>query len=225
MLRAAALGLVLLVGCATGESLDEGNGAGGAPAGGGGAAGSAVQGGGGTAATTSGGGNAGAGATSTGGGTGGATTGGTGGGDDGGLCPLDQKNCQGTCVPLKNPYTGCSNPDCKECPSPPANATSICTTGLCDFKCNGGYTKSGSSCVSSGGGGGTGGTTSGGGGTTSGGGGTTASGGGGTGGGTCKGPCNPSDPAAHILCAGICAFSGQSIGLCAPILNCCLCSS
>jgi hypothetical protein len=148
-----------------------------------------------------------------GGDTGGTTSGGAAGsGGSSGSCSVGQKLCGGVCIP-PSPGVGCSATDCTPCPSPPPNANSVCSGTLCDFSCMSGYTKSGSTCVSSGGGGGTGGTGGGGAGT-----------GGTSGGSGCPAPCTPSDPTSQFLCAFYCAASGQSIGLCAPVLNCCTCS-
>ena len=117
-----------------------------------------------------------------------------------------------------SPGVGCGSQDnvCTACPNPPANGTSICTGTLCDFTCNAGYTKSGSSCVGSGGGG----APAGGGGAPSGGGAT------GSGGATgCAAPCNPSDITSQFLCTFYCAPITNKPGLCAPLVNCCVCAT
>lgn len=147
------------------------------------------------------------------------------GGDTGGAagsppsCEAGEKLCESGCAEIA-PEVGCGSLACVPCKSPPANAKGICNGALCDFECLPGFVQQGFACVSQGGGG-TGGT-----GGSSGSGGAGASGGtGGTGGGAslCVAPCTPSDPKAQFLCAAACALSG-GFGLCAPALNCCVCS-
>ncbi|HMJ16105.1 MAG TPA: hypothetical protein VK524_32040 [Polyangiaceae bacterium] len=61
------------------------------------------------------------------------------------LCPSEQKLCGASCVSA-SPGVGCGATGCDPC-STPANATAKCNGGNCDFDCNGGYTRTGNSCV------------------------------------------------------------------------------
>jgi len=228
-MRLGRLGLAaivtVLMGCATAEPIED-DGAGGAPAGGnsgtggkadnpngggsggssaGGAAGQAGSGGASSGGTSSGG-------TSSGGtSSGGTSSGGTSSGGGGGSCSTGQKKCGGVCI-APSPGVGCALQDdqCTTCPNPPANGTSECQGTLCSFKCNPGYTKSGTnSCVSTGGGGAPGGG---------------GGGGGGSGGSTgCAAPCDPSKIQDQLICNFYCAPITGKLGLCAPVLNCCTC--
>ncbi|MCC6900672.1 MAG: hypothetical protein IT377_16955 [Polyangiaceae bacterium] len=230
-MRLGRLGLAavvtMLMGCATGEPIDD-DGAGGTPAGGNSGTGGKADNpnGGGTGGTTAGGaaGQAGGGASSGGassggtssGGTssggsssGGSSSGGTSSGGGGGTCSAGQKKCGGVCI-APSPGVGCSsqNDQCTPC-NPPPNSTAACSGSLCDFTCNAGYAKSGSTCVSTGGGGAPGG-----------------GGGGGSGGSTgCAAPCNPSKIQDQLICNIYCAPITGKLGLCAPVLNCCTCPS
>jgi loricrin len=141
-------------------------------------------------------------------GGGGAPSGGTGsggatGGTGGSSCGSGLKKCGGLCI-SPSPSNGCTLNDgeCTACVAP-TNGSTICTSNVCDFTCNAGYTKSGISCVSS----------------------TGSGGGGGTGGGTsCPAPCDPSKGESQFLCASFCLLGGKNFGLCAPGANCCLCT-
>jgi hypothetical protein len=232
-MRRARLGfagiVVLLLGCATAESIEEDDGVGGVSAGGatgsGGKGDNPGGGGSGNTGNTAGGGSAGmagggtsaggaptGGASSGGASSGGASSGGStaGGGTGGAACPSGKKSCGGVCI-APSPGVGCVLQDnqCAACPSPPANGTSTCNGTLCDFTCNSGYTKSGNACVGSGGGG-----------APAGGGGSTGSGGGSS---SCSAPCDPSDITSQFLCTFYCATITGKPGLCAPVLNCCAC--
>ena len=143
--------------------------------------------------------------------SGGTSSGGTSSGGGGGSCSTGQKKCGGVCI-APSPGVGCALQDdqCTTCPNPPANGTSECQGTLCSFKCNPGYTKSGTnSCVSTGGGGAPGGG---------------GGGGGGSGGSTgCAAPCDPSKIQDQLICNFYCAPITGKLGLCAPVLNCCTC--
>ncbi|MCK6536039.1 MAG: hypothetical protein L6Q84_23980 [Polyangiaceae bacterium] len=231
-MRLGRLGLAaiatVLMGCATAEPIED-DGAGGTPAGGnsgtggkadnpngggsggssaGGAAGQAGSGGTSSGGTSSGGTSSG-GTSSGGASSGGTSSGGTSSGGGGGSCSTGQKKCGGVCI-APSPGVGCALQDdqCTTCPNPPANGTSECQGTLCSFKCNPGYTKSGTnSCVSTGGGGAPGG-----------------GGGGGSGGSTgCAAPCDASKIQDQLICNFYCAPITGKLGLCAPVLNCCTC--
>jgi hypothetical protein len=202
--------VAILIGCATGEGLDEGAGA---STGAGGVAATSGAGGnggdpsGGSAGETFTGGTSSAGTSSGGTSSGGVAGGGTSSGGTAG-CPAGEKKCSNICV-APNPGIGCSLGDCAACPSPPPNSVWMCSGDLCDFSCNTGYTKQGSSCVGTGSGG-------------SGGGGVGGSGG--TGGTTgCPATCDVSKPETHFVCAFYCAAFIGTIGLCG-FGNCCVCT-
>lgn len=55
------------------------------------------------------------------------------------VCP-DGVSCGGSSDPWA------CGPSCTACPAP-ANATATCTSGVCDFTCDAGYTRSGSTCT------------------------------------------------------------------------------
>ncbi|MBK8996803.1 MAG: hypothetical protein IPM35_13790 [Myxococcales bacterium] len=226
-----ALGVTLLLGCATAEQVDDEDGVGGASAGGstgsggkvdnpgGGGSGNAGSGGeagssgassgGASSGGTSSGGASSGGASSGGTSSGGTSSGGTSSGGAGGSCAAGKKMCASVCI-APSPGVGCLLQDnqCTPCPNPPPNGTSTCAGTLCDFTCNAGYTKSGNSCIGSGGGG-----------APAGGGGSTGSGGSSG----CAAPCNPSDITSQFLCTFYCASQTGNPGICAPIVNCCAC--
>lgn len=198
------------IGGATGSGgkADNPSGGGTGNEGGGGAAGEPGSGG------ETGGGGAGAGGVAS-GGSGGTTSsgGGSGGGSGGAACATGKKQCGGVCV-APSPGIGCVLADnqCTACPNPPANGTSSCSGTLCDFVCNAGFAKQGNACISTGAGG-----------APSGGGGAPSGGGGSGGGTTCAAPCNPSDITSQFLCTFFCATQTGNPGLCAPVVNCCVC--
>jgi hypothetical protein len=106
--------------------------------------------------------------------TGGAASGGvtgTGGADcmHAGACETGQKCCgskttTATACYVPAPLVGCGETGCDPCADAvPANATAICDTGKCSFKCNPGYTDKSGACTATGtGGAGAGGTGAGG---------------------------------------------------------------
>ena len=66
----------------------------------------------------------------------GGTSGGTSGNPGG--CSDTQKSCNGACVSLFDPNTGCATGVCTPC-APATNATPSCRAGGCNFTCNAGF--------------------------------------------------------------------------------------
>lgn len=137
------------------------------------------------------------------------STGGAGGstgvGGVAGACSAGQKACGGICL-APTPGIGCSMTQCTPCPAVPAHSTATCSGEQCSFQCNAGYTLSGNSCVASGAGGSSG----------------AGAGSGGSGGG-CAAPCNPTETTSQLVCLTYCTVVSGKPGLCAPIVDCCVC--